>query len=116
MRSAPRCRMVCVRGRRGHAATINQCRRHRGERVSVRWHQTVGMRIVARLTLRQSSGKYREAEGAPPPSCKVGIGVVFSFLEKSGAPGVIRTRDLLLLRQALYPAELRAHKTSRQLE
>jgi len=28
----------------------------------------------------------------------------------SGAPGVIRTRDLLLRRQALYPAELRAHK------
>jgi hypothetical protein len=27
-----------------------------------------------------------------------------------GAPGVIRTRDLLLRRQALYPAELRAHK------
>jgi hypothetical protein len=29
--------------------------------------------------------------------------------KNNGAPGVIRTRDLLLRRQALYPAELRAH-------
>ena len=27
-----------------------------------------------------------------------------------GTPGAIRTRDLLLRRQTLYPAELRAHK------
>ena len=30
-------------------------------------------------------------------------------VEKSGAPWVIRTPDLLLRRQTLYPAELRAH-------
>ena len=29
--------------------------------------------------------------------------------ESIGTPGAIRTRDLLLRRQALYPAELRAH-------
>src|SRR5579859_1723471 len=41
-------------------------------------------------------------------------GLVRTGLKQSGimngAPGVIRTRDLLLRRQALYPAELRAHK------
>jgi hypothetical protein len=31
--------------------------------------------------------------------------------EKSGAPGEIRTPGLLLRRQPLYPAELRAHAT-----
>jgi hypothetical protein len=30
-------------------------------------------------------------------------------LLKSGAPGEIRTPDLLLRRQSLYPSELRAH-------
>ena len=30
---------------------------------------------------------------------------------KSGAPGEIRTPDLLLRRQSLYPSELRAHAT-----
>ena len=30
--------------------------------------------------------------------------------QKSGAPGGIRTHDLLLRRQALYPAELRVRK------
>ena len=32
----------------------------------------------------------------------------FSFNELNGAPGVTRTRDPLLRRQTLYPAELRA--------
>ena len=32
-----------------------------------------------------------------------------SAFVKSGAPGVIRTRDILLRRQMLYPTELRAH-------
>ena len=32
--------------------------------------------------------------------------------EKYGAPGAIRTPDLLLRRQALYPAELRARRGS----
>src|ERR1039458_7361891 len=31
---------------------------------------------------------------------------------KSGAPGEIRTPDLLLRRQSLYPSELRAHTNS----
>ena len=31
----------------------------------------------------------------------------------SGTPGGIRTHDLLLRRQTLYPAELRAHLWSR---
>src|SRR3984957_20979393 len=30
---------------------------------------------------------------------------------KSGAPGEIRTPDLLLRRQSLYPSELRAHSS-----
>ena len=36
----------------------------------------------------------------------------------NGAPGVTRTRDILLRRQMLYPAELRAHRhqfTSKQI-
>ena len=31
------------------------------------------------------------------------------FEAKNGAPGGIRTHDLLLRRQTLYPAELRVH-------
>ena len=34
---------------------------------------------------------------------------VMRKLLESGAPGEIRTPDLLLRRQSLYPAELRAH-------
>src|ERR1043165_6308057 len=38
------------------------------------------------------------------------ISKVFELLEeRSGTPGPIRTADLLLRRQTLYPAELRAH-------
>jgi hypothetical protein len=33
----------------------------------------------------------------------------FIFLEFNGAPGEIRTPDLLIRSQSLYPAELRAH-------
>ena len=39
------------------------------------------------------------------PNAKLHFGQV---IEKSGAPGLIRTGDLLLRRQTLYPAELRA--------
>src|SRR5205807_2885768 len=35
-----------------------------------------------------------------------------SLEEESGAPGEIRTPDLLLRRQSLYPAELRARSNS----
>jgi hypothetical protein len=35
--------------------------------------------------------------------------VVICKLLKTGAPGVIRTHDLLVRSQTLYPAELRAH-------
>ena len=34
---------------------------------------------------------------------------VFGSTRRVGAPEMIRTSDLLLRRQALYPAELRAH-------
>ena len=34
---------------------------------------------------------------------------VLHFIELSGAPAVIRTPDLLVRSQTLYPAELRAH-------
>jgi hypothetical protein len=37
---------------------------------------------------------------------------LFRFKRKNGTPDKIRTCDLLLRRQALYPAELRAHKIS----
>ena len=36
-------------------------------------------------------------------------------LLKSGAPGEIRTPDLLLRRQSLYPTELRAHSDTSSL-
>jgi hypothetical protein len=36
----------------------------------------------------------------------------FGLLYLNGAPGVIRTPDLLIRSQSLYPAELRAHKKS----
>jgi hypothetical protein len=38
------------------------------------------------------------------PNSKLRFGQV---IEKSAAPGLIRTGDLLLRRQTLYPAELR---------
>ena len=51
--------------------------------------------------IRPSKGSTREPESEPPPH-------VFGSTKKVGAPEMIRTSDLLLRRQALYPAELRA--------
>ena len=42
-------------------------------------------------------------------------GIVMDLEEDSGAPGRIRTSDLLVRSQALYPAELRAHIAGMQL-
>ena len=46
------------------------------------------------------------------PNCKIGLLVSFMIcvsLLFSSAPGVTRTRDLLIRSQTLYPTELRAH-------
>ena len=40
----------------------------------------------------------------------------FTLCYLSGAPGEIRTPDLLIRSQSLYPAELRAHTTRLQVE
>ena len=37
------------------------------------------------------------------------------FFGFNGAPGEIRTPDLLIRSQSLYPAELRAHWTDKEL-
>ena len=39
-------------------------------------------------------------------------GASLQVIEKNGTPEWIRTTDLLLRRQTLYPAELRAHTDS----
>ena len=43
-------------------------------------------------------------------SRQIGSSDSLCLLAKSGAPGVARTRDPLLRRQTLYPAELRARR------
>src|SRR5436853_3099823 len=45
------------------------------------------------------------------PNCRLGLRAQkrLKVKGKTGAPGEIRTPDLLLRRQSLYPAELRAH-------
>ena len=62
--------------------------------------------------MRIDTGKYDEAGNNTPPVQKIkepGISNNANSRLLPGTPGMIRTRDLLIRSQTLYPAELRAH-------
>ena len=90
------------------AAFLRFCIRRRSRRL---W--------MAHLRSAQSASRYREQNGqqeATPPrqhqSFRFAVAdqlEVFLGRDVYGAPGVIRTPDLLVRSQLLYPAELRAH-------
>jgi hypothetical protein len=80
--------------------------RHRSEVVEFRVEQHLEAlkdRLgILRFGTTNDTTKVAESETETPPRSKKGRGKEF----RSG-PGAIRTRDLLLRRQALYPTELR---------
>src|SRR5438034_11050560 len=96
-------------------ATLNMLRsfskRHKG---SLNQHQPAVqvVRQVQRSFTCVSTGDRKDSTLIPDRvearPCKLRVGVV-------GTPEWIRTTDLLLRRQTLYPAELRAHIATPQL-
>jgi hypothetical protein len=59
---------------------------------------------------RTHSSNCREFESLPPSKCSTLSGVLVAN-DEIGAPGEIRTPDLMVRSHALYPTELRARRT-----
>ena len=70
----------------------------------------LGESLVKDQLLNMNRFRQRCMKARPDtPTCTIQI--AFVLLIRSGAPGGIRTPDLLVRSQTLYPAELRAHGT-----
>ena len=86
-----------IKGAAGHSRSWSSCTSRSRSRVAQRSPET------SATSSRDGPSAQTKAERSPGIRCGR-----FSGRRKSGAPGKIRTSDLLVRSQTLYPAELRA--------
>ena len=96
-------------------ATVHVCAGQNNNRVSK------NMRCQKENSVRctwkpQHAPKHAQAAKKPPELISQMASKLFDLFGVTGAPGEIRTPDLLIRSQSLYPAELRAHMLGLQGE